>query len=549
MAIQIFNVLSGNKEPFEPVVEGRAGIYVCGVTVYGRCHVGHLRCYLSFDAIVRYLHWRGFDVRYVRNFTDIDDKIIARAQEIAAGPQGEWRTGPAYATYDEAQWAERLAEDAVIAERAKGDPRHLAEVVADHFIDVFAKEDFAPFDLFPAASEPRVSMHIPEVIALIEKIMAAGFAYASAGDVYFDVPAYHSATGRYGVLSRRDFTQMMEGARVAPGEKKRSARDFALWKSAQPGEPFWESPFGPGRPGWHIECSAMSEKELGIPFDIHGGGKDLIFPHHENEIAQSEAASGKRFCNVWMHNGFVTVDGVKMSKSLGNFISISKALELAPPEVWRMLVLSSHYASPIDFSRTREGAEGDCVRGSIDIAFDRLEYFYETLRRAQEAVGDEPVGEDTPKMDDSRLSGVVEAFTEAMDDDFNTARALAGIGEAMKALNELCDMKAKQQKALKGGREAWRRTIRDLAASLKEVCGVLHICRDDPATALCRMRDDCARAYNIDCNAVRARLEERRRAREAKDWARSDQLRDELLAMKVALRDGPSGTEWKVLRT
>ena len=549
MAIQIFNVLSGNKEPFEPVVEGGAGIYVCGVTVYGRCHVGHLRCYLSFDAIVRYLHWRGFDVRYVRNFTDIDDKIIARAQEIAAGPQGEWRTGPAYATYDEAQWAERLAEDAVIAERAKGDPRHLAEVVADHFIDVFAKEDFAPFDLFPAASEPRVSMHIPEVIALIEKIMAAGFAYASAGDVYFDVPAYHSATGRYGVLSRRDFTQMMEGARVAPGEKKRSARDFALWKSAQPGEPFWESPFGPGRPGWHIECSAMSEKELGIPFDIHGGGKDLIFPHHENEIAQSEAASGKRFCNVWMHNGFVTVDGVKMSKSLGNFISISKALELAPPEVWRMLVLSSHYASPIDFSRTREGAEGDCVRGSIDIAFDRLEYFYETLRRAQEAVGDEPVGEDTPKMDDSRLSGVVEAFTEAMDDDFNTARALAGIGEAMKALNELCDMKAKQQKALKGGREAWRRTIRDLAASLKEVCGVLHICRDDPATALCRMRDDCARAYNIDCNAVRARLEERRRAREAKDWARSDQLRDELLAMKVALRDGPSGTEWKVLRT
>jgi len=524
-------------------------MYVCGVTVYGRCHVGHLRCYLSFDAIVRYLHWRGFDVRYVRNFTDIDDKIIARAQEIAAGPQGEWRTGPAYATYDEAQWAERLAEDAVIAERAKGDPRHLAEVVADHFIDVFAKEDFAPFDLFPAASEPRVSMHIPEVIALIEKIMAAGFAYASAGDVYFDVPAYHSATGRYGVLSRRDFTQMMEGARVAPGEKKRSARDFALWKSAQPGEPFWESPFGPGRPGWHIECSAMSEKELGIPFDIHGGGKDLIFPHHENEIAQSEAASGKRFCNVWMHNGFVTVDGVKMSKSLGNFISISKALELAPPEVWRMLVLSSHYASPIDFSRTREGAEGDCVRGSIDIAFDRLEYFYETLRRAQEAVGDEPVGEDTPKMDDSRLSGVVEAFTEAMDDDFNTARALAGIGEAMKALNELCDMKAKQQKALKGGREAWRRTIRDLAASLKEVCGVLHICRDDPATALCRMRDDCARAYNIDCNAVRARLEERRRAREAKDWARSDQLRDELLAMKVALRDGPSGTEWKVLRT
>jgi cysteinyl-tRNA synthetase len=316
MTIQIDNVLTGKKGPFEPVEPDQVRIYVCGVTVYGRCHVGHLRCYLSFDAILRYFRYRGFEVRYVRNFTDIDDKIIARAREIEQGPDGEWRSGDAYTAYDSCQWDERLAEDQRILERAKGSDRHLAEVVSDHFIDVFRKEDFGPFDLLEPESEPRVSEHIPAVIALIEKIVERGFAYEVEGDVYFDVPAYHEATGAYGKLSGRDYTQLVEGARVAPSERKRSAPDFALWKRSGEGEPSWPSPWGDGRPGWHIECSAMSAAKLGQPFDIHGGGKDLIFPHHENEIAQSEAATGKPFCNVWMHNGFVTVDGVKMSKSL-----------------------------------------------------------------------------------------------------------------------------------------------------------------------------------------------------------------------------------------
>ena len=375
MTVQIQNVLTRRKEEFAPLEAGKVKIYVCGVTVYGRCHVGHLRCYLSFDAVLRYLAYRGYEVRYVRNFTDIDDKIINRAQEIAAGADGAWRREAAYSGYTEEQWADRFAEDAQIRARAAGQSRHLAEIVADHFIDVFRNEDFAPFDLFPAAVEPRVSERIPAVLALIQKIIERGYAYHVDGDVYFDVPAYHAATGKYGALSGRDFTQMQEGARVAPTEKKRCGVDFALWKKAAAGEPSWPSPWGDGRPGWHIECAAMGAEELGQPFDIHGGGQDLIFPHHENEIAQSEAATGVQFSRFWMHNGFVTVDGVKMSKSLGNFITIEAALRLAPPEVWRLLVLGTHYAHPIDFSRTREDAAAascETVRGTIDIAFDRL---------------------------------------------------------------------------------------------------------------------------------------------------------------------------------
>ena len=551
MTIQIQNVLTHRKEELAPVEEGKIKIYVCGVTVYGRCHVGHLRCYLSFDAVLRYLAYRGFEVRYVRNFTDIDDKIINRASEIAAGEGGAWRRDAAYAGYTEDQWADRLAEDARIRARAAGQSRHLAEIVADHFIDVFRNEDFAPFDLFPAAVEPRVSERIPAVVALIQKIIANGYAYHVDGDVYFDVPAYHAATGRYGVLSGRDFTQMQEGARVAPKEKKRCGVDFALWKSSAPGEPHWPSPWGEGRPGWHIECSAMSAEELGQPFDIHGGGQDLIFPHHENEIAQSEAANGVQFCKVWMHNGFVTVNGVKMSKSLGNFITIEAALRMAPPEVWRLLVLGTHYAHPIDFSRTREGAAAEScetVRGTIDIAFDRLEYFYETLRRAAEALAGAPFPPDAPVVDAARAEATLAAFAAAMDDDFNTAKALAGLGEAMKYVNELVDMKGKDVKKLPGGRDSQLATIARLTADLREALGALGLCRLDPAAALAEMRAFLVRCRGLDAAAIEAKLAERATARANKEWARSDALRDELKALGVELRDGATGTVWRVAR-
>jgi len=552
MAIRIHNVLTRKKEPFAPVEEGRVGIYVCGVTVYGRCHVGHLRCYLSFDAILRYFRYRGFDVRYVRNFTDIDDKIVGRAREIAAGPDGDWRRDPVYEGWDEGQWAERIVEDERIRARAAGQDRHLAEVVADHFIDVFRDEDFAPFDLLEPVAEPRVSEKIPEVVALIREIIDRGFAYAVEGDVYFDVPAYHAATGDYGRLSGRDFGQMLEGARVAPSEAKRHGADFALWKRSGPGEPAWPSPWGPGRPGWHIECSAMSLDALGQPFDIHGGGKDLIFPHHENEIAQARAATGGDYCNVWMHNGFVTVDGVKMSKSLGNFITIRDALGLAAPEVWRLLVLGTHYANPIDFSRSREmdadGLSAGCrmVRGTIEVACERLDYFYETLRRADRVVGDERPA--AALLDDPRASGVVERFVEAMDDDFNTARAVACIGESMKYINELVDMRPKQIAKLPGGRDSWLATLVHVGEALREVLGALGLCRRDPDAALDELRDFALGCRGLDREVVEAKLAERCAAREARDWTRSDALRDELLAMGVEVRDAPGCTDWKVVR-
>jgi cysteinyl-tRNA synthetase len=551
MTIHIQNVLTRRREEFVPVEEGKAKIYVCGVTVYGRCHVGHLRCYLSFDAVLRYLSYRGYDIRYVRNFTDIDDKIINRAMEITAGEDGAWRRDAAYAGYTHDQWADRLAEDAKIRARAAGQSRHLAEIVADHFIDVFRDEDFAPFDLFPAAVEPRVSERIPAVVALIQKIIANGYAYHVDGDVYFDVPAYHAATGKYGVLSGRDFTQMQEGARITPTEKKRCGVDFALWKKAAPGEPSWPSPWGDGRPGWHIECSAMSAEELGQPFDIHGGGQDLIFPHHENEIAQSEAANGIRFCRFWMHNGFVTVDGVKMSKSLGNFITIDAALRMAPPEVWRLLVLGTHYAHPINFSRTREGAATDScetVRGTIDIAFGRLEYFYETLRRAAEALTGAAIQPGAPLVFPERANGTLAAFTTAMDDDFNTAKALAGLGETMRFVNELADMKAKEIKKLPGGRDSWLATIARLVSDLCEALCALGLCRRDPPAALAEMRDFLVRCRGLDAVAIEAKLADRACARANKEWARSDALRDELKALGVELRDGPTGTDWRVAR-
>ncbi len=549
--IHINNVLTKKKEPFIPVKENEVSIYVCGVTVYGRCHVGHLRCYLSFDAIIRYFAYRGYRVNYIRNFTDIDDKIIARAAEISAGPNGEWRKGDAYKEYDDAMWAERLEEDEKIRIRAENDKRHIAEVVADHFIDIFREEDFGPFNLFVASNEPRVSEHIPQVIDIIEKIIQKGLAYESEGDVYFSVPNYHENGGCYGKLSGRDYTQMVSGARVQPSDKKHCGVDFALWKKSNSDEPGWNSPWGRGRPGWHIECSAMSVDKLGAPFDIHGGGKDLIFPHHENEIAQSEAAFGVRFCNFWMHNGFVTVDGVKMSKSLGNFVTIKEALTVAPPEVWRLLILSTHYANPIDLSRTREvcteGGE-QTVKGSIDMAWDRLEYFYETFARAEAILAAEPVAENTETLDEHQSLSIMSQFVEVMDDDFNTARAIACIGESMKSLNELCDMKTKTVKGLKGGRNSWLASIAKIVKELREVLAVLGLCEQSSEVELCSLRDFALKKKGLCCESVERKIAERAAARENKDFAKSDSLRNELEVMGVDVRDTPKGMVWKVIR-
>ena len=344
MALRIFNTLTGEKETFVPLAPPKVGLYVCGPTVYDLSHVGHARVYVAFDVVVRVLRRRGYEVTHVRNFTDVDDKIIRRANEL-----GE-------------------------------PPFHLSERFAKAF-----EEDMAALSVQPPTVAPKVTTHIPEIIALIEKLVARGIAYASEGDVYFSVRGYPG----YGKLSKRKLDDLKSGARVEPGEQKRDPLDFALWKAAKPGEPFWESPWGNGRPGWHIECSAMSEKYLGETFDLHAGGKDLVFPHHENELAQSEGASGKPFARVWMHNGFVTLDSEKMSKSLGNFFTIRDVLKKFEPEALRFFLLGTHYRSPINFSDV-----------GLAEAERRLDYFYETLQKADEAAnGATALGASFPFMD------------------------------------------------------------------------------------------------------------------------------------------------------
>ncbi len=305
MALRVYNTLSGEKEVFVPLKPGRAGMYVCGVTVYDFCHIGHARANVVFDVIYRYLRYAGYDVTYVRNYTDIDDKIINRANQEGV----DYRT------------------------------------ISDRYIQAF-DEDMERLGLAKPTVEPKATDHIGGIIAIIETLISKGHAYESEGDVYYAVETFPD----YLKLSKRNLDEMKAGARVEVGDKKRHPMDFALWKDSKPGEPWWQSPWGKGRPGWHIECSAMSMEFLGATFDFHGGGKDLIFPHHENEIAQSEAANGCQFVRYWLHNGFVNINSEKMSKSLGNFFTIRQVLEKFDPETLRFFILSAHYRSPIDFS-------------------------------------------------------------------------------------------------------------------------------------------------------------------------------------------------------
>ncbi len=543
MPIRIDDVLSGKLKNLDTREPNHVRMYVCGVTVYDRCHIGHLRSMLSFDAIVRYLEYQRYKVTYVRNFTDVDDKIIERAREIAQGPDGDWRSSPRYATFTPAEWELRLSDDEAIRVRAQNDPRHPALVVSDYFIEQF-NHDFNDFGMRKPDIEPKVSDHMPQIIAFIQRIIDRGFAYVADGDVYFDVPAYDAATHAYGKLSRRDAAEMLEGARVAPTDNKRNAADFALWKAQKPGEPAWDSPWGPGRPGWHIECSVMSTHYLGFNFDIHGGGKDLVFPHHENEIAQAEAACDQPFCSNWMHNGFVTVDGVKMSKSLGNFLSMHDARKAALPEVWRFLVLSVHYQSPIDFSRTRTNEAGERVRGSIDIAAERVQYFYQTLLRADEFLAGREFDPEAPLLQTHVAGRIRERFCEAMDDNFNTAVAVSLFGEAARAINELVSLKAKEIKRL--GEDSVLRTVHDLAFGLRETAGVLGLFSEDPVSFLDRFRRHELAKKNIEPAWIEEKIRERSLAKAEKDYARADAVRQELAALGIELRDTPGKTDWDV---
>jgi cysteinyl-tRNA synthetase len=480
LAIHIHDTLAGKKVELTPIAPGRIGFYACGPTVYDLSHVGHARSYVFWDVVVRHLRGRGLAVKYVRNFTDVDDKIIKRANE-----RGE-------------------------------DPVALAA----RFAEAYLEDMDALGNLRPEVA-PKVSEHIPQIVGFIEKLVEKGFAYAPGnGDVYYAVRKFPEYTR----LSRRNLDDLQAGARVEPGEAKRDPLDFALWKAAKPGEPSWDSPWGKGRPGWHIECSAMTLEHLGAPFDLHGGGKDLPFPHHTNEIAQSVGAVGdgvhaESYCRHWMHHGFVEIDNTKMSKSLGNFFTIRDVLVRHDAEGLRLFLLGTHYRNDFNFS--------DAL---LEDAERRLAYLYETLEKADRiGAGAEPAAE-APFAEEARA---------ALDDDFNTPRVLGILADVFTEANALCDAKGKKSPADRG-------RLAGFARDARAVAGVLGLLSRTPAEALRAIRDKAALRRGVDGAEVERRIADRAEARKARDFARGDAIRDALLAQGVVLMDGPQGTSWKV---
>ncbi len=485
MSIKIYNTLSRQKEPLHPLEEGHVKLYVCGITSYDYCHIGHARSALVFDMVVRYLRYRGYKVTFVRNFTDIDDKIINRAKE-----QG----------VDAASLALRF--------------------INEFYVDMDALGTLRP-DI-----EPKATDHVGEMIALIEALVSKGMAYQSGGDVYFRVQRFAD----YGHLSGRSLDDMQAGARVEVNEQKENPMDFVLWKGAKPGEPKWDSPWGQGRPGWHIECSAMSKKYLGDTFDIHGGGKDLVFPHHENEIAQSCGASGKPFANLWMHHGFVTIKDEKMSKSLGNFLTIRDVLKQYEPEVLRLFIFSTQYRNPLDFTET---ALADARSG--------LERMYECLARLAALPGAGASGGSAlSAKDKTGLEALQTRFHAAMDNDFNTAQAIAHLFDAVKLLNKAMGKLPEHPVAEDLG------LLRATGQTLRTLAGVLGLLQQDPVTVIHGKKEQMLAGIDLNEEEITALIAQRNQARAAKDWATSDAVRDRLSNLGIVLKDDPEGTTWEM---
>lgn len=481
MTIMLHNTATRKKEEFHPLEEGRIGIYVCGVTVYDLCHIGHARSAIVFDVLVRYLRARGFDVTYVRNFTDVDDKIIERARQMGKEP---------------------------------GD-------LAQEYIDSFY-EDMGRLGVLNADIEPRATEHIDHMIEMITALINKGFAYVGGDDVFFSVEKFKE----YGKLSGRRLDEMMAGSRIAVDESKRHPMDFVLWKEAKPGEPQWPSPWGPGRPGWHIECSVMSNHYLGPTFDIHGGGGDLLFPHHENERAQSMGANDGQFARFWVHNGFVTVESEKMSKSLGNFLTIRDALKDYHPEVLRLFLLSKHYRGPLDFS----------TRAVVGIKYGLIR-IYRTLKRLEDLIG--PYQEEGKE---DLHDPFMEQFIRVMDDDLNTAGAIGLIYENVREMNKLLDsgqgpVEEKTRRLLQNNRRHLYLAARTL--------GLLHenpeVFFEDLSHDLEIMTQDRSEIEKM----VEEMIEERSAARALKDWAKADEVRERLKGMGVVLEDGAERTTWR----
>jgi cysteinyl-tRNA synthetase len=491
--MKIYNTLARKKETFSPLEEGHVQLYVCGITSYDYCHIGHARSGLVFDMVVRYLRYRGYKVTFVRNFTDIDDKIIARA-------------------------AEQGVDSGELAER---------------FIDEFYT-DMDALGALRADIEPKATEHIQEMIDLIQELIEKGLAYPAGGDVYYRVGKFPD----YGMLSGRKLEDMQAGARIDVNEQKEDPMDFVLWKGAKPGEPKWASPWGEGRPGWHIECSAMSRKYLGKNFDIHGGGKDLIFPHHENELAQSVGANACAFANLWMHHGFVTIKDEKMSKSLGNFLTIRDVLREYSAETLRLFIFSTQYRNPLDFS---EAALQDAQTG-LDRMYDCLAQISGLVQAADEASRSTDIGNPVigPK-DQKKIQSLRQRFEQAMDNDFNSAQALGHLFDGVKVLNKLCRMLTSQQ-----GSAEDLELLRQAGATIQELAGLLGVLQQDPVEYLQEKKDALLAAISLSEDEINALIAERNAARTNKDWAASDAVRDKLLAHNIELHDGPDGTSWGV---
>ncbi|ATC93963.1 cysteine--tRNA ligase [Pseudoalteromonas tunicata] len=456
--VQIYNTLTRQKEQFKPMVAGKISMYVCGITIYDYCHVGHARTYVSFDVMNRYFRHLGYDVTYVRNITDVDDKIIKRAHENN----------------------EEINDLTVRMTKAM-------------------HEDFNALNMLPADIEPTVTGHIPEIITMVERLIEKGHAYiAGNGDVLFDVSTFAA----YGALSQQDLSMLQAGARVEVDMGKDDPLDFVLWKKAKPEEPSWGSPWGAGRPGWHIECSAMSSKHLGDHFDIHGGGSDLQFPHHENEIAQSCCASGQKYVNTWIHTGMVQVNKEKMSKSLNNFFTVREVLKQYDRETVRFFLINGHYRSQLNYSQE-----------NLDQARSSLERIYTALRGV------------TPTPVDLAANEYVAKFRQAMNDDFNTPEALPVVFELAKEINRVKDSDSSK--------------AAELAFVLKAITEVLGIAQQEPESFLQGNQDEDEVAQ------IEALIAQRNQARADKNWALADDARDKLNAMNIILEDSAGKTTWR----
>ena len=484
MSLRLYNTATRKKEVFVPLQEGKVGLYVCGVTVNDLCHIGHARSAIVFDVLTRYLRAKGFDVTYVRNFTDVDDKIIERAKQLGK---------------------ETIA-------------------VAQEYIDAFY-DDMHRLGVLDADVEPRATEHIGDMIDMILLLMEKGHAYVEGADVFFSVESFED----YGRLSGRKLEDMQAGSRIAVDQKKRHPMDFVLWKGAKEGEPQWPSPWGPGRPGWHIECSVMSNHYLGSTFDIHGGGKDLLFPHHENERAQSIGALGGNFANYWVHNGFVTVESEKMSKSLGNFLTIRDALKIYHPEVLRLFLLSKQYRSPLDLSKEAVLA--------IQSGLVRI---YRGLQRFENVIGPYREGEKEATLslpEGKENNSFIDRFIDMMDDDLNTAGAIGLVFEKVRELNKLMD--SKEDTVDEETRSLLENDRRQLFLAGR-LLGVLHEDADAFFEKLGRDKK------GWDPAEIEKMIQDRNAARVSKDYTKADEIRDRIKEMGIILEDGPGGTTWRL---